>query len=270
MSKRRVAGVLTEHLNELEKSSLIQGLDFSRAQLDILIEARDRGSPIEFEALGPYLADYLQFGGRITRTNLLPEDEIGLNLACAIRSFLPSAKLISLYDDYNGRKGSTYDREQTGRFTLQDKRNFRTSLIALFHEVSVLSSGAVDEEDFRLIPESSKLIDAERLVERLNSYGLITCNGNEIRFINDRAENPLYAEIMLRTKQGRWLCEALDAAAFLKPENQTITHLVVLPDYMKTQQDKVWEILRTLDISLTRYHNIFYNTNLSPQTRITN
>jgi hypothetical protein len=72
----------------------------------------------------------------------------------------------------------------------------------------------------------------------------------------------LHRSFYLRTKDGRWLCEALDASTFLKAENRRITHIVVLPEYMKEQQDKVWEILRVLHIAPHKYHNIFYDKTL--------
>ncbi|HSW77332.1 MAG TPA: hypothetical protein VLG36_00865 [Candidatus Chromulinivoraceae bacterium] len=259
---KRSSRALTESLSKLDQIYQIHGVDFSRAQLDTLVTVRNQGAPIEFETLGPYLIDYLQFDGKMKITNLIPEDKVGLSLARAIRPFLPSARLISLYDEYNSRKGHTHGHEEAPHFTKENIKDFRASLITLFQDVSVISADAIDGEDFLLIPESSKLIDAENLVNRLESHGLIAYHDDEIHFVNDNAENPLYQRITLRTKQGRWLCQALDAAAFLKPENQKITHLVVLPSYMRAQQDKVWEILRTLHISPTNYHNIFYDPDM--------
>ena len=261
---KRSVHELTAYLSNLDQMYQIQGVDFSRAQLDTLVAIRDLGTPMEFETIGPYLIDYLQFDGKMRITNLIPEDKIGLSLAHAIRAFLPSARVISLYDEYNSRKGHVHGREEAPSFTLQHIENFRASLTTLLQESSVIANDAIEGKDFLLIPESSKLSDAEKLVNQLESRGMISHRDEEVYFVNDNAENPVYKRILLRTKQGRWLCEALDAAAFLKPENQKITHLVALPIYMKAQQDKVWEILRTLNISPTNYHNIFYDPAMEP------
>lgn len=69
---------LASRLEKLDKNCQIDGVDFSRAQLDELFYSSHMGMPIEFETLGPYLADYLKNDGRITRDNLIAEDEIGL------------------------------------------------------------------------------------------------------------------------------------------------------------------------------------------------
>jgi hypothetical protein len=110
-----------------------------------------------------------------------------------------------------------------------------------------------------MISESSKVPDAQRLVSLLETKGHIQRKGEEIVFVNNLAENPLHHRIHLRNSKGKWLCEALDAATFLKDENLQILHIVALPDYMKNQQDKVWEILRVLGISSHCYYNIFYS-----------
>ena len=130
-------------------------------------------------------------------------------------------------------------------------------------------SGAIGDtdkegENFLLISESSKTVEAEKLVERLDEAGHIQREGQKIYFVNEGAENPQYKRIILRTGTGRWLCEALDASTYLKPENLEITHLVVLSKDFVAQQDKVWEILRVLGIRPTHYHNIFYDKSLDP------
>jgi len=267
LSKQQLT-TLAEYLNKLDQPYRFKGVDFSRAQISLLMNARSAGRPIEFETLGPYLADYLQYEGNMRASHLIPEDNIGLSLAGVMRRFFPSARLISLYDEYNVQKGSIHRNKELAHFTERHKENFRSSLLALLQYAAVVPRDAVDGKDYLLIPESSRVVDADHLVTQLESRGFIFRRGDEIVFVNDEAENPLYQRVILRTKQGRWLCEALDAATFLKPENQRITHLIVLPDYMKAQQDKVWEILRTLDIPREHYHNIFYNPTMSPQTAV--
>ena len=116
-----------------------------------------------------------------------------------------------------------------------------------------------------MISESEKIKDALVLVNRLEEEGHIERNGEEIFFINESAENADFKRIKLRNRHGKWLCEALDAATYLNPENLRITHLVVLPNEFKKQQDKVWEILRVLGIKPDNYHNIFFDSDMNPQ-----
>ena len=61
------------------------------------------------------------------------------------------------------------------------------------------------------------------------------------------------------------IAKALDASSYIKPENLEISHLVVLPEYFEEQQDKVWEVLRTLGIDNLHYHNIFYAESADPK-----
>lgn len=253
---------LAQFLGDLSHDSEIEGMDFSRAQLTELLATREAGGIIEFETLGPYLADYVAYGGRITESNLTPEDVIGLTLATVARHFLPSARLISLYDDYNLGKMNVGDTTPEP-FHHTQINTFKQSLVELFSSVEVIPKNAQSDKDYLLIAESSKVKDAEALVQKLDSEGLIVRHGEELVYSNPIAENPLNQDIRLRNGQGKWLCQALDAAGFLKASNQDIVHLIVLPDYMKAQQDQVWEILRALGIPSQRYHNIFYDPAMS-------
>jgi hypothetical protein len=207
--------------------------------------------------------------GRMKTDNLIPEDAIGAELAGTFRRLLPRAKLVSLYDEYNtsiwGHADLRDGTSKIGEFSEEAKRTFHDSLVDLLKAHGGIAEAAVEGTDFVLLAESSKVVDAERLVQRLDRAGHIEYKGDEIVFVNEVAENPLYSNFTLRTKQGHWLCEALDAATFLKPQNIAVTHIVVLPDYMKVQQDKVWEILRVLGILPDNYHNFFYDSTHPPK-----
>jgi hypothetical protein len=180
------------------------------------------------------------------------------------RRLLPDARLVSLYDDYNTSMAGQESMDQA-EFSAAARQNFKNSLIELFKTTDVVAQQAVEGEDFLLIQESAQEADAKVLVAKLEARGLIERSGSEIYFVNDTAENPLYHRICLRTRKGRWLCVTLDTSTYLKKENLDITHIVVLPEYMKTQQDKAWEILRVLGVEPIGYHNIFYNPTLLPR-----
>lgn len=260
---KQLLRTLAKRLAKVDQAYQIQGIDFSRAQLGALIHARNNGLPIEFEALGPYLIDYTHHNGYIMPAWLTPEDAIGLKVMSVLQRSFPLGRPVSLYDEYNTQRENT-DKTIESSFTRQSIHNFHTSIMSILQQAQ--GKLATDQNSPILIPESTKIADAEALVKQLDAHGLIVRNNAEILFVNDACENPLYRKICLQTKQGRWLCEALDAAAFLNPRNQKIVHLVVLPDYLKPQQDKVWEILRALNIQPNNYHNIFYSPNIQPHT----
>jgi len=237
------------------------GVDFSRIQLQALLIQRDIQAPVEFEALGPYMTDYEAIRYRLVSHMLTPEDTIGLQLNQLFRQLLPRARVVSLYDDYNQTHATEDDGTLSAQYSQADREAFRASLRQLFIAQNVASG----DDDMLLVSESSKVAQAKLLVAELDRFGFIQRQGLEISFIPREPENPLYDRITLRTKRGKWLCAALDAAGFLDEQNRRITHLVALPHYMKEQQDKVWEILRVLGILPERYHNIFYDPHATPE-----
>ena len=259
---------LAECISQYDALFTRNGVNFSRFNFGALLHHLLAGGTIEFEALGPYLESYRSHGGVMTRDNLLKEDAIGLELAVVFRKFFPKARLISLYDDYNAHSPETGMKSNDsgiGDFPDPLKKAFLESLLGLYRSCGALTDKSVDGVDYLMIPESSKPADAQDLVARLEAKGCISRKGDEIMFVNTQAENPLHHRIHLRNSRGKWLCEALDAATFLKAENLRIFHIVALPDYMKDQQDKVWEMLRMLGISPHLYHNIFYSVDFTPK-----
>lgn len=187
-------------------------------------------------------------------------------MAQAVRSFFPQARLVSLYDEYNiqNQQAANSRFSEIRSYTAAQRKNFRKSLIEILCDDIILPATAQEGVGFLLIAESLQVKEAQLMVAQLERKGLIERRGEEVLFVNSLAENPLYQNIRLRTAKGRWLCEALDASAFFKSENQIITHMIVLPNYMKSQQDKVWEIIRVLGIPMHNYHNIFYDPTQPP------
>lgn len=237
-----------------------EGVDFSRIQIQALLQQAGRGK-LEFEALGPYMADYASCGYRLSPGVLTPEDRIGLQLNQLFRRLFPAARVVSLYDDYNMTHATEDDGTVSARYAKADRETFRNSLAQLFVDQHI----AANKHDMLLLSESSKVAQAEQLVAELDRFGLIQRSGLEIVFTPRDPERSFYDRIVLRTKRGKWLCVALDAAGFLHHDNRHITHIVALPNYMKEQQDKVWEILRVLAISPEKYHDIFYDPQASPE-----
>ncbi len=265
--KREVRNIESQHTKN--------GVDFSRIQIDQVMAAKNGGRKIEFETFSPYISDYDLRTGEIWKDKLIPADRIGLFLSKTLRDIFPDACLISLFDDYNtSMPDNTNPRGMPvtngKQLTLPDnvKNNFRTNIVNLLREVGSVSQNAVEGQNYLMISESSKQADAEKLVGRLKAQGFIEQKGEEIVFVNKNSDNPLFRHITLRGKNGRWLCEALDASTYLNPKNLEITHVVVLPNHFKDQQDKVWEVLRVLGIKPENYHNIFFDETVVPQTVI--
>lgn len=233
-----------------------------------------RHMSLEWESWGPYMADYDLANGHLNADNLTNSDRIGIAIAKVIRDIFPDSQFISLYDDYNTGVADSADvwgrpqaSDETGNMARQlpvspeAKANFLSDMKSILKD-----QGIADDSNSKLIAESEKQADAEVLVERLRERGLIEQAGQEIHFVNPQAENKSLQRITLRTKNGRWLCPALDASSFLDPENfKNIVHLVILPaQQFQQQQDQVWEILRALDLRPEHYHNIFFDENGDP------
>ncbi|MDP2586223.1 MAG: hypothetical protein Q8P32_00410 [Candidatus Komeilibacteria bacterium] len=246
-------------------------VDFSKCQLDKVAADYYSGRKLEIETFSPYLADYDTAQGKVWSDNLTETDKVGLAVGKVLNEQFSQARVISLYDEYNSNMPDTADSwgkpVEGGRqieYTAEAKEKFKTEVARLLKESGSVKADAKEGEDYLLVSESSKQQDAVMLVDQLEAKGCIIKKGEQIIFSNPAAENPKFKQITLRTAGGRWLCEALDASSYLKPENMAITHLVVLPESFKDQQDKVWEMLRVLGIEPSHYHNIFYNEKQDP------
>lgn len=275
----------------IEKQATREGVNFSKCQMGEIVKALKSGKPLEYEALSPYLADYDGVNGKIWLDKLIKADAIGLAVSGLLRRAFnaANARLISLYDEYNsGMPDSTNllgAPESEGpqiKYSDQAKENFKDSLRETLESNGSIRKNDKEGENYLFVSESSKVEAAENeLLPRLKEYfkahpeqGCIEEKGKEtnekdnkeITFVNNAAENPEHRRIQLRTKNGRWRCEALDASSYLNSENLKITHLVILPNEFIEQQDKVWEMLRILGIKPTNYHNIFYDKDVLPET----
>lgn len=285
-SQKDLAEKMKTELAFVEKLATREGVNFAKCQMHNIVEAYKNGKEVEFEALSPYLSDYNTATGEIWADKLTKADAIGLAVSGLLRMEFPKAKLISLYDEYNSEmpdssnfrgnptrelingplirdvKREKIDAPQI-TFPDKTKENFKESLKKILESGGAIGENDKEGENYLFVSESSKVASAEKLVEKLEKKGNIQSEGQAIYFVNPEAENPAYRKITLRTPSGRWLCEALDASSYLDEKNLEITHIVVLPNEFIEQQDKVWEVLRTLGINPTNYHNIFYDKNVA-------
>lgn len=279
-----------------------RGVDFTFCQMKEIVQAQKNNQRIEWEGVSPYVADYDMHTGEIWRDKLVKADMIGIALGKMLREKFPEARMVSIYDDYNtnlpdsslwnGAPTKQIDGKDAPQLKLPDevRANFRLNEEKLLREEGVIKKDDVEGKNYLLISETEQIQAAGELVKKLERINRIVRNGEAIYFVEmsetERSEDKInglirslergelkgtekYQVIPLRTKSGRWLCEALDASSFIKPENLEITHLVILPKEFEEQQNKVWEILKTLGIQPNHYHNIFYDAkSVSPETAV--
>jgi len=280
---------LLEQKTEQEASVV----DFEKAQLDDYVEAYRSGANVEFEAFSPYIADHDLSQGKIDQENLTNAEIIGIEVTKLLRRKFPDARMISLYDEYNtfmpdsslekstegelSEKAGMPTEEVTDeqgnivhgktarqlRLDAGVKEKFRQSVQKVLEDQGAIDpENDVEGEDYLLVSEAAKVADAEVLVKVLEEQRpeLISRDGQAITFKKEDGQ-----EITLRNKSGDWRCEALDASSYIKPENKDITHLVVLSENFRDQQDNVWAVLKSLGIEPTNYHNIYFPEDSDPR-----
>lgn len=258
-----------EAVERAEKEGIREGVDMGELDVPTLLKAYLENKIVEIETFSPYLIDHdVKHGNFIGLTN---DELIGLELGQHLKKQFPRAKTIALYDEYNNDlvdssspTGAPTALGPMLSFSEEAKAKFRENTINRLKEYGIISEKEKEDEDYFIVSESSKIADAEKLVESLDAEGFIKREGDEIWFIKQDSENPIYRKILLRSKKGKWQCEALDASAFLDKTNRERCHLVVLPKSYKEQQGKVWEILRTLKFKPENYHNIYFDEGLDP------
>jgi hypothetical protein len=288
---------LSREFQEIDKEYTTEaGVHFLKCHFSKIIDALRDGKRVEFEAVGPYLRDYIASGFDTENIEYATADKTGLAIMEFLRKeVMPEAHPVSLYDEYNMGLSSNekvtglptdvskqgFDSE-VGQREVSDtfKIKFKEFVETLMRKKDIIKEGEKEgpESDFVLISETEKTKDAPKLVEALEKRELIEYGeGKEIWFQNTikNCEDPRYLRINLRDKKGKWQCAALDSSGFLNPRNQEITHLVILPKPSKKnleksnkdvnkladfeeQQDQVWEILYSLGFQPNNYHNIFF------------
>jgi hypothetical protein len=268
---KRLNAQLLKRLDEYEQSFVVSGVNFSRADMNAIMRYYAEGEAVEFETVGPYLANYLASDGVMSIDNLIPEDLIGVRLAALFRKIFPKARLVALCDEYNHTVAyKPADNIRTEPFTKAQKQAFFAGFKRVLEQAGAIPNNAIHGKEYLFVAESDNVAKAERLAALLGESGFTQEVNGALYFVNPAAENPLHRRFCLRTVQGRWLCEALDAAGFLSPDNKNITHLIVLPDYMKAQQDRVWEILRVLGHTPSRHHNLFFDSSQPAEDIVNN
>jgi hypothetical protein len=170
-----------------------------------------------------------------------------------------------------------------GRLNIESKlvsKGFRDLVDNILRAYDIVKDGEEEgrNKDYTLLLESEKVEEAKKLVEVLDEKGLIegdiTSETGEIWFQNTikNCDDPRYLRIKLRSEDGHWECAALDASGFLDKSNLENTHLLILPkERFEEQQDKVWEILKSINFQPEHYHNIFIdyeNEKLTPELAV--
>ncbi|MGI5206032.1 hypothetical protein ACQEU6_31225 [Spirillospora sp. CA-108201] len=249
-------------------------LNASRLQPDRVIEAADHGGVILVEAPGLYFVDY---GGRVTSENLLPEDRLGLEFASrlvkALRDDYPDAKVVvvGLYDDYNPYSHSTPRGAVSWPFDPDRVREFRESVPGVLEEAGVISPGA-DRRDHVEFWEADMVSAAHNLIDELTGSGYTIESDGRLDYVNPEVENPEHFRFPLRKENGHLACEVLDLVKVLKSMeilraanlDREMRLVVALPEYFRKQQDRLWELLRIFGVQYYEYHNVFYPEDALP------
>ena len=248
-----------------------QSVDFSRAQLAEIAKAIVAGASLEIETWGPYLMDYDVVNGTLDHENLTLPDQIGLAIAQGLSKIIPKYKIVSLIDDYHsgvpdfghGRaSGEGFTRQVYPQLpiSIEARLNFRGNVQSTLEE-----RGIIDGKEKQLISlfESERAGDADQMIAQLRSKGMIEEQpSGRIDFVNPAATDPKYRRITLKTAHGKYVCYALDAAAYINnPKNfEDTVHLIILPSQQfLVEQDTTFAILEALGMKPTNYHNIFYD-----------
>ena len=264
-----------ESESELKNPQKVEMLDFSRCQIrELLTAILLKGLRLESEFWGAYMLDHDLKYGNIT--SLMNEEKVGLSIGQILNEIFAEMKVVSLWDDYNtglsdqidawGRPAATDENGvRAGQRAVSPEAadNFVQNMKRVYQEWGIKSKGG-----FHFISESSRQAPAEKLIAELEKLGKIErTDSSEVFFVNPAAENKDLRRFKLRSKNGHYLCPALDSAGFLGRENfDEVVHLIILPSQQfSSQQDKVWEILKVLDLQPENYHNIFYDENADPE-----
>ena len=255
------AGETTEETTEKSE------VDSSLCQFENVVGDYKAGLRVECESFSPYLADHNTAAGKLLEETMPEGDLIGIEIAKMLKEKFPDARMISLYDEYNsnipdssGPSGKPAEAGKQLTFPEETKRNFRNSVKKYLEKQGIIREGDIEGKNYLLVSESSKTEMAQELIDRLKTKDVIEEKENGEILFNNGQES-----FTLRTKSGRWMCEALDASSFLDPHNLETTHLVILPEHFRQQQDRVWLILTTLGFQKTRYHNIFFDEKGDPK-----
>lgn len=261
---------LQKRIEEAESSEKINGVDFSKCDFALIWKNYLEGAILEIDTFSPYLSDHDQRNGSFI--GLTKAEEIGLAVGKYLKAIFPKSKTVTLYDDYNNTLPDSTDvfgrPNKSGTmlaFSEEAKSNFLINVRQKLREYRLIGESEKEGQDYYAISESSKIQEAEKFVGLLEEKGLIRRKGQEILFVNSNSEHPFHQTILLRNPEGKWMCEALDASSFINPVNTSRTHLVILPKGFSEQQDKVWEMLRMINIPPDNYHNIFYDESSSPE-----
>ena len=248
-----------------------QSVDFSRAQLAEIAKAIVAGVSLEIETWGPYLMDYDVVNGTLDPEKITHSDQIGLEIAQGLSGIIPEYKIVSLIDDYHsgvpdfgqGRaSGEGFTRQVYPQLpiSIEARLNFRGNVQSTLEERGIING---KEKQLISLFESERAGDADQMIAQLRSKGMIEEQpSGRIDFVNPAATDPKYRRITLKTAHGKYVCYALDAAAYINnPKNfEDTVHLIILPSQQfLVEQDTTFAILEALGMKPTNYHNIFYD-----------
>lgn len=291
--QQKIDNIFTqETVDQEELKELGIDTEYTKGLNNLLAALIHGRPPIDIETVGPYACEHLDEQGRLTvDEEKIPNDEmIGIELAAMFRNLADSSgspvRIVSLLDELNNYiEGDIGNR----RLTPEEQDKYVVVMAEYFEQKGIIKSEDQMGGQVLLLRESEQQRNVPKLIEELEQSGKgevvteTTEEGKEVvRFIPD---DELVDDLGLKSKNRRkelrrkgillkeddtYTCQALDASAFLGEENKGIIHLVMLDHNMSSQQDKVYALLKSIDVvESDRYHNIFTDSEkVDPQTAV--
>jgi hypothetical protein len=274
-------------MSENPEDRKFAGFDDNYTQFNDLVVAMLLGTtPIEIQTVGPYACAHIDKESGLLafdKNRLSADEKTGLLLASVIKKLArvsrSKIRIVTLLDEFNHHIDSEKNRE----FTQEERYMYVAFVAQLFMEMNIIKSDErpgidyvvlLESEQTKKFPELLKLLKRNLKGEvktTLDGKGMETISffPNEdllatLRLSKSRNQELRKTGVLLSTN-GRATCQALDASTFLKTQNKNFLHFIMLGDHFSSQQDKVYTLLRALDITnAQKYHNTYFNADKLP------
>jgi hypothetical protein len=230
---------------------------------------------IEIQTVGPYATLHLDEENMKIEFDYskMSEDEIaGLELAKYLKKIFRLSrahmKIVALLDDFNFS-----DDMPKSQLEYSEKYTYLAHVTRVLSEYQIIEPHEKPGIDYILILESEQVPKIDTLIQKLK----ISLNGKVVetkdytRFypsddliktlrLAESTNEELKKHGIVLVRNGKPTCAALDTCTFLGNQNKYILHLIILPQRFSRQQDKVYTLLRALDMTTANnFHNTFFD-----------
>jgi hypothetical protein len=252
------------------------GLDDNYTQYTDLVKNILVGNKeIEIQTVGPYAT--LHFDEHKNKIEFdyskMSLDEIaGLELAKYLKKIFRLSrahmKIVALLDDFNFSSNLPIS-----QLEYSDKYTYLANVTKVLSDYQIIEPHEKPGIDYILILESEQVSKINELIQRLkiSLNGKVVASKESTRFypsddliktlrLSESTNEELKKHGIVLIKNDTPTCTALDTCTFLGNQNKFILHLIILPQKFNKQQDKVYSLLRALDITTpNNFHNSFFD-----------